>query len=127
MRWCRPREPPPAETVSSPPGVEFMRRALALAEAARGLTSPNPLVGAVVVRNDEVVGEGAHRAAGGPHAETEALAGAGARAHGATLYVTLEPCAHHGRTPPCAAAVIAAGVSRVVAAIIDPNPLVAGR
>jgi diaminohydroxyphosphoribosylaminopyrimidine deaminase / 5-amino-6-(5-phosphoribosylamino)uracil reductase len=104
-----------------------MRRALGLAEQARGLTSPNPLVGAVVVRAGEVVGEGAHQAAGRPHAEIEAIAVAGARARGATLYVTLEPCAHHGRTPPCAPAVIAAGVSRVVAAMGDPNPLVAGR
>jgi diaminohydroxyphosphoribosylaminopyrimidine deaminase/5-amino-6-(5-phosphoribosylamino)uracil reductase len=104
-----------------------MRRALGLAEQARGLTSPNPLVGAVVVRGGEVVGEGAHQAAGRPHAEIEAIAVAGARAGGATLYVTLEPCAHHGRTPPCAPAVIGAGVSRVVAAMGDPNPLVAGR
>ena len=76
-----------------------MRRALGLAEQARGLTSPNPLVGAVVVRGGEVVGEGAHQAAGRPHAEIEAIAVAGARARGATLYVTLEPCVHHGRTP----------------------------
>jgi diaminohydroxyphosphoribosylaminopyrimidine deaminase/5-amino-6-(5-phosphoribosylamino)uracil reductase len=105
----------------------FMQRALALAERARGLTSPNPLVGAVVVRGSEIVGEGYHHAAGLPHAEIEALAMAGPRARDATLYVTLEPCAHHGRTPPCAPAVIAAGVSRVVAAIEDPSPLVAGR
>jgi diaminohydroxyphosphoribosylaminopyrimidine deaminase / 5-amino-6-(5-phosphoribosylamino)uracil reductase len=104
-----------------------MQRALALAERARGLTSPNPLVGAVVVRGGEIVGEGYHHAVGLAHAEIEALAMAGPRARGATLYVTLEPCAHHGRTPPCAPAVIAAGVSRVVAAIEDPNPLVAGR
>lgn len=109
------------------PDDRFMQRALALAERARGLTSPNPLVGAVVVRDDQVVGEGFHRAAGEPHAEIEALASAGARAVGATLYVTLEPCAHQGRTPPCAPAVVAAGVRRVVAAIGDPNPLVAGR
>ncbi len=104
-----------------------MRRALALAEEGRGLTSPNPMVGAVLVRDGEIVGEGAHLRAGGPHAEVGALAAAGARARGATLYVTLEPCAHHGRTPPCAPAVAAAGVVRVVAAQLDPNPLVTGR
>jgi diaminohydroxyphosphoribosylaminopyrimidine deaminase / 5-amino-6-(5-phosphoribosylamino)uracil reductase len=105
----------------------FMRRALELAERARGLTSPNPMVGAVVVVEGNVVGEGFHAAAGRPHAEVEALAAAGARARGATLYVTLEPCAHWGRTPPCAPAVAAAGVRRVVAAQQDPNPRVAGR
>jgi diaminohydroxyphosphoribosylaminopyrimidine deaminase/5-amino-6-(5-phosphoribosylamino)uracil reductase len=105
----------------------FMARALALAERARGLTSPNPLVGSLVVVDDRVVGEGFHRVAGEPHAEIEALSAAGARATGATLYVTLEPCSHHGRTPPCAPAVIAAGIRRVVVAISDPNPLVAGR
>ena len=105
----------------------FMRRALELAERGRGLTSPNPLVGAVVVRDGVVVGEGAHLRAGGPHAEIEALHQAGDRARTGTLYVTLEPCAHEGRTPPCAPAVIAAGVARVVAAMGDPNPLVDGR
>ena len=105
-----------------------MRRALELAEGGRGLTSPNPLVGAVVVGADgRVVGEGFHRRAGAPHAEIEALAAAGAGAHGGTLYVTLEPCTHQGRTPPCAPAVAAAGLARVVAALVDPNPLVAGR
>jgi diaminohydroxyphosphoribosylaminopyrimidine deaminase/5-amino-6-(5-phosphoribosylamino)uracil reductase len=104
----------------------FMRRALELAERGRGLTSPNPLVGAVVVRDGRVVGEGAHLRAGGPHAEVEALAAAGDTARGATLYVTLEPCNHHGRTPPCAPAVAAAGITRVVAAITDPDPTVAG-
>ncbi|MGH9286129.1 MAG: bifunctional diaminohydroxyphosphoribosylaminopyrimidine deaminase/5-amino-6-(5-phosphoribosylamino)uracil reductase RibD, partial [Acidimicrobiales bacterium] len=105
----------------------FMQRALALAERARGLTSPNPMVGAVIVRDGAVVGEGYHAAAGRPHAEIEALAAAGAWARGGTLYVTLEPCAHWGRTPPCAPAVVASGVRRVVAALADPNPLVAGR
>ena len=105
----------------------FMRRALALAERGRGLTSPNPVVGAVVVRDGVVVGEGAHLRAGGSHAEIEALRQAGERARGGTLYVTLEPCAHEGRTPPCVPAVIAAGVARVVAAMGDPNPLVDGR
>lgn len=104
-----------------------MRRALALAERARGLTSPNPMVGAVLVRDGTVVGEGFHHAAGQAHAEVLALEVAGERARGATLYVTLEPCAHHGRTPPCAPRVVSAGVRRVVAAVEDPNPLVAGR
>jgi diaminohydroxyphosphoribosylaminopyrimidine deaminase / 5-amino-6-(5-phosphoribosylamino)uracil reductase len=105
----------------------FMCRALELAERARGLTSPNPMVGAVVVIEGDIVGEGFHAAAGRPHAEIEALAAAGARARGATLYVTLEPCVHWGRTPPCAPAVVAAGVRRVVAPQQDPNPRVAGR
>jgi diaminohydroxyphosphoribosylaminopyrimidine deaminase/5-amino-6-(5-phosphoribosylamino)uracil reductase len=105
----------------------YMRRALELAERGRGLTSPNPMVGAVVVRDGEIVGEGHHERAGGPHAEVVALAAAGARARGATLYVTLEPCAHHGRTPPCAPAVVDAGIRRVVAALVDPNPKVSGR
>lgn len=105
----------------------FMRRALELAERARGLTSPNPMVGAVVVRDGTVVGEGFHVAAGRPHAEIEALGAAGPRARGATLYVTLEPCAHHGRTPPCVPSVVAAGIARVVFAVADPNPLVGGR
>ena len=105
----------------------FMRRALELAERGRGLTSPNPMVGAVVVADrGEIVGEGFHARAGGPHAEIEALRAAGSRARGATLYVTLEPCSHQGRTPPCAPAVIAAGVARVVASIGDPNPQVSG-
>lgn len=106
---------------------EFMSRALALAERARGLTSPNPMVGAVVVLGDRVVGEGFHAAAGSAHAEIQALAAAGDRARGATLYVTLEPCTHWGRTPPCAPAVVATGVRRVVAALQDPNPMIAGR
>ena len=106
----------------------FMRRALELAERGRGLTSPNPMVGAVVVAGaGAIVGEGAHLRAGGPHAEVEALAAAGPRARGATLYVTLEPCAHAGRTGPCAPALVEAGIARLVAAIGDPNPLVAGR
>jgi diaminohydroxyphosphoribosylaminopyrimidine deaminase/5-amino-6-(5-phosphoribosylamino)uracil reductase len=104
----------------------FMARALALAERARGLTSPNPMVGAVVVAGGDVVGEGFHRGAGNPHAEVEALAAARARVAGATLYVTLEPCTHHGRTPPCVPAVVASGVRRVVVAAPDPNPGVAG-
>ena len=103
-----------------------MRRALQLAERGWGLVSPNPLVGAVVVAGDEVVGEGWHEGPGTPHAERRALDHAGARARGATLYVTLEPCSHTGRTPPCAEAVVAAGISRVVVATEDPNPLVDG-
>src|SRR5213594_4030086 len=105
----------------------FMRRAIELAEAGRGLTSPNPMVGAIVVTPaGEVVGEGFHARVGAPHAEVEALREAGPRARGATLYVTLEPCSHQGRTPPCADAVIAAGVARVVVGAVDPNPLVGG-
>jgi diaminohydroxyphosphoribosylaminopyrimidine deaminase/5-amino-6-(5-phosphoribosylamino)uracil reductase len=112
----------------TPADVVFMRRALALAERARGLTSPNPMVGALVVdAGGAVAGEGYHRAAGQPHAEVEALDAAGRRAAGGTLYVTLEPCTHHGRTPPCAPRVIASGVRRVVVAIEDANPAVAGR
>jgi len=112
--------------VSADADERFMARALALAERARGLTSPNPMVGAVVVAGDRVVGEGFHAAAGRPHAEIEALAAAGDRARGATLYVTLEPCTHHGRTPPCVPAVVAAGVGRVVVAARDPHPRAGG-
>ena len=104
-----------------------MRRALRLAQRACGDTSPNPMVGAVIVRNGRIVGSGYHRRAGWPHAEVEALRRAGARASGATLYVTLEPCTHTGRTPPCCEAVIRAGVKRVVIAAKDPNPLTNGR
>ncbi len=104
----------------------FMEMALDLARMALGQTSPNPVVGAVLVKDGAVVGVGAHLAAGEPHAEVHALRMAGDRARGATLYVTLEPCSHHGRTPPCADAVVAAGVSRVVVAVEDPSPWVAG-
>jgi diaminohydroxyphosphoribosylaminopyrimidine deaminase/5-amino-6-(5-phosphoribosylamino)uracil reductase len=109
------------------PRPEFMRLALRLARKGEGRTSPNPAVGAVLVRRGKVVGEGFHRAAGLPHAEAVALQAAGAYARGADLYVTLEPCAHTGRTGPCTEAIIAAGVKRVVAAMQDPNPLVAGK
>jgi len=102
--------------------VTHLERALELAERGRGTTHPNPLVGAVLVRDGEIVGEGWHERAGGPHAEIVALRAAGERARGATLYVTLEPCSHHGRTPPCADAVIEAGVARVVAGSTDPTP-----
>jgi diaminohydroxyphosphoribosylaminopyrimidine deaminase/5-amino-6-(5-phosphoribosylamino)uracil reductase len=99
-----------------------LERALELAERGRGTTHPNPIVGAVVVRDGEVVGEGWHERKGGPHAEVVALQAAGERARGATVYVTMEPCAHHGSTRPCTEAVLAAGVTRVVAASLDPNP-----
>ncbi|MDD2664628.1 MAG: bifunctional diaminohydroxyphosphoribosylaminopyrimidine deaminase/5-amino-6-(5-phosphoribosylamino)uracil reductase RibD [Dechloromonas sp.] len=105
----------------------MMARALQLAERGLRTTSPNPRVGCVLVRAGEIVGEGWHEKAGEPHAEVHALRAAGERARGATAYVTLEPCSHHGRTPPCAEGLIAAGVARVVAAMRDPNPLVAGR
>ncbi|MEM7556394.1 MAG: bifunctional diaminohydroxyphosphoribosylaminopyrimidine deaminase/5-amino-6-(5-phosphoribosylamino)uracil reductase RibD [Cyanobacteria bacterium P01_A01_bin.84] len=105
---------------------EMMRRCLTLAKLALGRTSPNPLVGAVVVKDGEIVGEGFHPRAGEPHAEVFALQGAGENARGATVYVNLEPCNHYGRTPPCSEALIAAGVSKVVVGMVDPNPLVAG-
>ena len=101
---------------------ELLERALELAERGRGTTHPNPVVGAAVVAAGEVVGEGWHELKGGPHAEVNALADAGERARGATMYVTLEPCAHHGDTPPCADALIEAGVARVVAGQLDPHP-----
>lgn len=105
----------------------FMREALRIARNAEGRTSPNPLVGAVIVRDGSIVAEGWHRKAGTPHAEVHALRMAGDLAKGATLYVTLEPCAHVGRTGPCAVAVRDAGIRRVVVAMGDPNPLVAGK
>ena len=104
-----------------------LRRALRLAARGRYRTAPNPRVGAVLVRDGAVVGEGWHRRVGGPHAEGEALAAAGERARGATLYTNLEPCCHHGRTPPCTDALLAAGVARVVASHHDPDPRVASR
>lgn len=106
---------------------KYMKRALELAALALGRTSPNPVVGCVIVHGNEVIGEGYHHKAGTPHAEVHALKTAGERAKAATVYVTLEPCSHFGRTPPCADALIRAGVRRVVVAITDPNPLVAGR
>ncbi len=105
----------------------MLLRTFELAAGARGRTSPNPLVGAVVVRDGQVIGEGYHRRAGLPHAEVEALAAAGQAARGATLYVNLEPCCHTGKTGPCTEAIITAGIKKVVAAMADPNPLVAGR
>ena len=105
-----------------------LERALALAERGRGqVERTHPLVGAVLVRGGEVVGEGWYAGHGSPHAEVAALEEAGERARGATLYVSLEPCSHHGSTPPCADAVVEAGVSRVVAAVGDPNPKVDGK
>lgn len=104
-----------------------MKRALALARKGIGKTSPNPAVGCVVVKDGRVVGEGWHHKAGQPHAEVNALAMAGSEAQGADVFVTLEPCSHTGRTPPCAKALIAAGVRRVVAGMVDPNPQVAGK
>ena len=106
--------------------VSHMRRALALARRGSGLACPNPVVGAVVVRNGAVVGRGWHREASGAHAEVEALDMSGALAQGATLYVTLEPCNHYGKTPPCVERIVAAGVARVVLAMRDPNPHVKG-
>jgi diaminohydroxyphosphoribosylaminopyrimidine deaminase / 5-amino-6-(5-phosphoribosylamino)uracil reductase len=106
--------------------MTYLERALELAERGRGTTSPNPVVGAVIVAGGEVVGEGWHERKGEPHAEAHALAVAGERARGATLYVTLEPCTSSGSTPPCARAVIDAGISRVVIGARDPNPAAAG-
>ncbi|WP_137820078.1 bifunctional diaminohydroxyphosphoribosylaminopyrimidine deaminase/5-amino-6-(5-phosphoribosylamino)uracil reductase RibD [Pseudomonas sp. 2FG] len=115
---------PPDPTVLDP---QFMARALELARKGLYSTHPNPRVGCVIVLDGQIVGEGWHARAGEPHAEVHALRQAGARARGATAYVTLEPCSHHGRTPPCAATLVEAGVTRVVAAMQDPNPEVSGR
>ncbi len=106
---------------------DYMRLALELAASAKGNTNPNPLVGAVIVKDGVIVGTGLHRKAGEPHAEVHAFNMAGSHAEGATLYVTLEPCSHYGKTPPCANRVIESKVSRVVVAMQDPNPQVAGR
>jgi diaminohydroxyphosphoribosylaminopyrimidine deaminase/5-amino-6-(5-phosphoribosylamino)uracil reductase len=103
-----------------------MARALELARRGEGFVEPNPMVGCVIAHAGQIVGEGWHRRFGGPHAEVEALAAAGARAAGATLYVTLEPCCHHGKTPPCTKAILAAGIERVVCAMRDPFPAVSG-
>ncbi len=106
---------------------DFMREAIHIARFAAGRTSPNPLVGAVIVRNGKIIAEGWHRKAGTPHAEIHALRMAGSLAEGATLYVTLEPCSHYGRTGPCAVAVAKSGIKRVVIGMQDPNPKVSGR
>ncbi len=110
----------------SPADREYMAEALRLAEKGLYTTTPNPRVGCVIARDGQVVGAGWHEKTGGPHAEVVALGAAGARAHGATAYVSLEPCSHHGRTPPCVDALITAGIARVVAAMRDPNPEVSG-
>ena len=116
-------------TATTDSDVRFMAQALALGRRGLGRTWPNPAVGAVIVRSDApiIVGRGNTEAGGRPHAETQALARAGAAAAGATLYVSLEPCSHHGKTPPCADAIVMAGIARVVSALEDPNPEVAGR
>jgi diaminohydroxyphosphoribosylaminopyrimidine deaminase/5-amino-6-(5-phosphoribosylamino)uracil reductase len=111
----------------NPSDLDFMRLALRLARRGFGRTSPNPMVGAVLVRDGAIIGQGWHRCAGGPHAEIEALSNSGNNARGATLFVTLEPCSTHGRTPPCTEAIIAAGIRSVVAATTDPNPAHSGK
>lgn len=116
----------PSSPPFSPEDRRLMALALRLAAKAAGFTTPNPMVGAVVVRDGRIVGQGYHRRYGDPHAEVEALRQAGPLARGAVLYVTLEPCNHYGKTPPCTAAVLAAGISRVVIANLDPNPRVTG-
>ena len=112
--------------MSSDPDTGFMTRALRLARKGRYTAHPNPVVGCAIVNHGEIVGEGWHAAAGEPHAEIHALEMAGEAAAGATVYVTLEPCSHHGKTPPCADALISAGVAEVVVGIADPNPDVDG-
>ncbi|NRA72780.1 MAG: bifunctional diaminohydroxyphosphoribosylaminopyrimidine deaminase/5-amino-6-(5-phosphoribosylamino)uracil reductase RibD [Gammaproteobacteria bacterium] len=107
--------------------IQYMQQAINLAKLGRFTTSPNPNVGCVIVKNNQVIGQGYHQKAGQGHAEVNALKQAGDNANGATAYVTLEPCSHYGRTPPCADGLITAGISRVVVAMMDPNPLVAGR
>ena len=107
--------------------IRFMERALDLARRGEGWVNPNPLVGAVIVRDGQVVGEGWHERFGGWHAERNALRNCKEGADGATLYVTLEPCCHYGKTPPCTEAILEAGVKRVVVGMKDPNPLVAGK
>src|SRR5438876_10840509 len=112
--------------MTSAQDARFMALALALGRRGLGRTWPNPAVGAVVARDSVIIGRGWTQPGGRPHAETEALRRAGAAARGATLYVWLEPCSHHGKTPPCADAIVAAGIARVVSALVDPNPEVAG-
>ncbi|MBD2252161.1 bifunctional diaminohydroxyphosphoribosylaminopyrimidine deaminase/5-amino-6-(5-phosphoribosylamino)uracil reductase RibD [Nostoc parmelioides] len=119
-------QPSAPQRVGNDFDVRMMQRCLELARRALGRTSPNPLVGAVVVKDGEIVGEGFHPRAGEPHAEVFALRAAGELARGATVYVNLEPCNHYGRTPPCSEALIAAGVAKVVVGMVDPNPLVGG-
>jgi diaminohydroxyphosphoribosylaminopyrimidine deaminase/5-amino-6-(5-phosphoribosylamino)uracil reductase len=111
----------------APKDIQYMKMALRLARKGLGRTSPNPVVGAVVVRKGMVVGQGFHQKAGGPHAEPIALAQAGEKARGATLYISLEPCNHFGRTPPCTQAILESGIRKVVFGMADPNPTVEGR
>lgn len=106
---------------------KYMRLAIKLAKKAEGMTSPNPIVGAVIVKNNKIIGTGYHKKCGLPHAEINALREAGPKAKGADLYVTLEPCDHYGRTPPCTGAIIASGIKKVVIAVKDPNPINNGR
>jgi diaminohydroxyphosphoribosylaminopyrimidine deaminase/5-amino-6-(5-phosphoribosylamino)uracil reductase len=115
------------DSENKPQHEHYMRLALELAARARGRTTPNPLVGAVIVRDGKIIGQGYHQKAGTPHAEVHALREAGDMARGSTMYVTLEPCSHYGRTPPCSKAVIESGVAGVYVAMQDPNPKVAGR
>ena len=105
----------------------FMKKALELAYLGRYSTQPNPMVGCVLVKNNQIIGQGYHQKRGGPHAEIHALQQAGAHANGATAYVTLEPCCHFGLTPPCTEALITAGIREVYVATLDPNPLVQGK
>ncbi|MFT9493952.1 bifunctional diaminohydroxyphosphoribosylaminopyrimidine deaminase/5-amino-6-(5-phosphoribosylamino)uracil reductase RibD [Anaerosolibacter sp.] len=107
--------------------LKYMHRALLLARKGVGYTRPNPLVGAVIVKEDRIIGEGYHGIYGGPHAEINAFNNATEDVRGATMYVTLEPCSHYGKTPPCAHAIVEKGINKVVVAMVDPNPLVAGR
>src|SRR5919107_1815543 len=116
-----------SQTLATERDERHLARAIELATEARGQTSPNPLVGAVIVKNGRTIGEGFHTAAGAPHAEREALAACSEDPAGGTMYVSLEPCAHHGRTPPCTDAILTAGISRVVIASDDPTPKAAGR
>jgi diaminohydroxyphosphoribosylaminopyrimidine deaminase/5-amino-6-(5-phosphoribosylamino)uracil reductase len=116
-----------SHTLAAERDERHLSRAIELASEARGQTSPNPLVGAVIVKNGQTIGEGHHSAAGAPHAETEALAACSEDPAGATLYVSLEPCAHHGRTPPCTEAIVKAGIARVVVASDDPSAKASGR
>jgi len=115
------------ETMTPTESAMWMRQALDLAERGRGFVEPNPLVGALIVRDGKVVGEGWHESFGHAHAEVNALLKAGEAARGATLYCTLEPCCHQGKTPPCTDAILRSGLSRVVAALLDPFPQVAGQ
>jgi diaminohydroxyphosphoribosylaminopyrimidine deaminase/5-amino-6-(5-phosphoribosylamino)uracil reductase len=120
------RSPVSKEKIGSDFDSRMMQRCLELARRALGRTSPNPLVGAVIVKDGEIIGEGFHPRVGEPHAEVFALRDAGVNARGATIYVNLEPCNHYGRTPPCSEGLITAGVAKVVVGMVDPNPLVAG-